>query len=220
MFASPFIPAFVVFSVLALSGNTGVVSAASAPESSGNAVQPGVSSLSVEYRRICEKTTRDSPEYRVAIEQALATYRERGGVDAFEQKLCHQLGLSYRKAEQYAKSTEILTANLSKGSDADLQATDMLLIARNARDSNDLAEAIRFMKELALRHPETSAGQTAQAELPKLTQQKRTLDIQESNTRNAGNERNQRGLLVGMSFVAIAILVTIFIRRQIRKRTC
>lgn len=215
MLSSRFVPAFVVFAILPLSNSVGIVSAASAPESPSNAAQVKGISLAVEYRRIRKTTKKYSPEYQAAIERVLAEYRERGGTDAFEQKLRHCLGLSYRKAKQYAKSTEILTANLDKGTDLDLKAMDMLLIARNSRDSKDLDGTIKLMEELAAQYPKTSAGQTAKAELTKLTDRKRMLDIQGANV----EQTSRKGFFIALILVAIAVLVAILIRRQVKKRT-
>lgn len=212
MLSLRFIPVLVVFSAIASSQSAGIALVASAQESPSKTAQAEESPLSVEYRRIAKATKRDSPEYREAIERALVKSHERGAADAFEQKIRHLLGLSYRKAKEYAKSTEILNANL--GSDLDLRATDMLLVARNARDSKDLDGAIKLMEELAAQYPKTSAGQTATGELTRLTYQKRTLDTQA----NVESQGSRKGYLIGLNLLAIVVLMAIFVWRQMRKR--
>ena len=187
--------------------------AAASYEKLAKVKQSGFSRLWIECLRICEITTRDSPEYRVALERALADARDRGDVDEYEVTIRHLLGVSYRNAKQYAKSTEILSANAGKRGDPDLLAHDMVLIALNARDTKDIPAARKTLEEAVAKYPKTGSGLTAQGELKRLVYQPLPP---ESNT---VQQRPKRGILIGANLAAITILVAVFVRRQMRRKS-
>ncbi len=169
----------------------------------------GFSRLRMEYLRICETMKRDSPQYRAAIERVLA---ERGGADTYELTLRRLLGQSYRSAEEYAKSTEILTAVSEQGDDPDAKAHDTLLLAKNARDSNDVSTASRFLKEAVVRYPHTGAGQTALAELQK-PKYRRSLESEQTRV------GSWRIVILGTNLIAIVALLMFLVRRQMKMET-
>jgi tetratricopeptide (TPR) repeat protein len=172
----------------------------------------GFSRLWLEHLRICETTKRDSAEYRAAIEQALADHGERGGTDTYELTLRRMLGRSYRRAEEYAKSSEILTSVFEQGDDPDAKAHDMLLLAQNARDLKDVSAASRMLKEAAARYPHTGAGQTALAELQKPKYRRFVVSEQR-------DTRSWAGVIIGTHLVAIVILLIVLVRRQMKSGT-
>ena len=84
--------------------------------------QKNYSPLWIEYLRICELFDKDTPEYREAIEQALANHAKLGDMDDYESNLRHELGLSYLKAKLYSKSTEVFQANIGTVKDKDVRS--------------------------------------------------------------------------------------------------
>jgi tetratricopeptide (TPR) repeat protein len=186
--------------------------AAASYEKLAKVKQSGFSRLWIECLRICEITTRDSPEYQAALERALADAHERGDVDEYEVTIRHLLGVSYRNAKQYTKSTEILSANAGKRGDPDLLANDMVLIALNARDTKDIATAKKTLEEVAAAYPKTGSGLTAQGELKRIIYQ--PLPPAE-----AAVQMPKRGILIGANLAAIVIFVAVFVGRQVRGRS-
>ncbi len=172
----------------------------------------GFSYLWLEHLRICETTKRDSVEYRAAIEQALADHGERGGTDTYELTLRRLLGRSYRRADDYAKSTEILTAVFEQGDDPDAKALDMLLLAQNARDLKQISTARRILTEAVTRYPHTGAGQTALAEL-QTPKYRRFVESEQTGT------RSWAGVIIGAHLVAIVIFLIVLVRRQMKRGT-
>jgi len=168
--------------------------------------------LWVEHLRIEQLTTKDSPEFRVATEAALADFEKRGGSDVFEGTMRHELAMSYRKEQQYAKSTELLNANLKKDTGARLHAYDTLWTAMNAQDAHDLATADKLLREVVVRYPETGAAQTAKSQLQKPMYRERVLESKRN------SERFWKGMFFGTDVVAIGVLVTIFVGRRLRRK--
>jgi len=198
--------------VIALPRN---VSAGSDPGPPGEDVPAAFPGLWNEYLRICKTTKKDTPEYRAAIERALATLRERGASDDFEFTVARQLGLSYRNAKEYAKSSEILTAIIGKANDPESEAYVLLLLGLNAADSNNVSGAYKILEEAVAKYPKTGAGQTAQAELEKPIYGQYSAEPQRS---NGGSVRGFFVCANVLAVLAIIIFVIISVRRQIKER--
>jgi tetratricopeptide (TPR) repeat protein len=175
--------------------------------------QTVLSRLWIEYLRICEVTQKDSPEYREAIERALADFKKRGGADDYEITLRHELGLSYRNAKQYAKSTEILSANVGKRSDPNLNAYDMLLVADNYRDSGDPATARSLLNDLIKQFPKAGSANLAEVELKDMEGQ--PPKGQRLDTAQTGKSKTW---IVGINILALITLFVILVARRLRKR--
>jgi TolA-binding protein len=127
--------------------------------------QSVLSRLWMQYLGICEKTVKDTPEYRRAIEQALADSRRRGGADDYEITLRHYLGLSYRNAHEYAKSADILSAIIGRSGDGDLNAYNTFMVAMNYKDLSDAPRARDFLERVVKEFPNSGSAQLAESEL-------------------------------------------------------
>jgi hypothetical protein len=130
--------------------------------------QAVVSRHYMQYLSICEVTSKDGPEYREAIERALVDSSGRGGGDDYEATLRHYLGLSYRRAQQYAKSTEILGAIIGKGGDASLDAYNTFLVAMNYKDSGDAGKARGLLNAIQKQYAGTGSARMAEEELKEM----------------------------------------------------
>ena len=73
-----------------------------------------LSGLWVEHLRIEQLTTKDSPEFRTLTERCCRDFRETGRQRCVRGNDARRLAISYCKEQQYAKSTELLNANLKK----------------------------------------------------------------------------------------------------------
>jgi hypothetical protein len=169
--------------------------------------------LRLQFIEIRKSTKPDSPEFRTAIEKALQAAHERGTVDPFEITLRRQLGTSYRLAKELAKSSEVLKEIRGQDGDPDTEAYVLLLLGMNARESNDAATAYPFFQEAAEKYPTTSAGQSAKRELQRSVFRKYLPATELGGT----DGRSRRGIVVGGILMALAVLVAIFARRQMRK---
>jgi tetratricopeptide (TPR) repeat protein len=187
--------------------------AAASYEKVANVKQSEFSRLRIECLRISESTTKDSKEYQAALERALADSRARGEKDDLEVTMRHILGVSYRDTKQYAKSTEILSANAGNRGDPGLLAHDRLLIALNARDSKDVDGARKILEEVVAKYPKTGGGQMAYGELKKSMYQPRPTEA------SVAQQKPKRGVLIGANLAAITILVAIFVRRQVKRKS-
>jgi tetratricopeptide (TPR) repeat protein len=125
--------------------------------------QDVISRLRVEYLRICELTAKDTDEYRVAIAKALEDQAGRGDTDEYEAILRHELGISFQKAKQYGKSTEVLNANLGKGNDSNVNAYEMLLISQNYASLGDRKVADDLLKAIVKDYPDTGTAKAVEA---------------------------------------------------------
>ena len=113
-----------------------------------------VSPLYVEFLRAHELATPETPEYRQVLEHALQKHIQRGERDEYEATFRHELGLSYQRASQFQKSTEVLSPNL-KADDKELSAYDLYLIAQNYRSLGDASTADGLMKDLKTQYPKS-----------------------------------------------------------------
>jgi tetratricopeptide (TPR) repeat protein len=128
--------------------------------------------LWIEYLRICETTDMDSQAYRDAIEKVLNDYAKQGKTDAYENTLRHELGVSYLKAGQYEKSTEVLNGIAGKNKDNNVNAYEMLLMAQNYGQLGDKSAEKGLLQDITKQYPNTAIATEATKELQGLGPQK------------------------------------------------
>jgi RNA polymerase sigma factor (sigma-70 family) len=149
--------------------------------------------LWIEYLRLCQINEKDSPPYREAIERALAEDAKSGAPDDYAGTLRHELGLSYLRTKQYAKSAEIFKANIGQNKDKAVDAYDMWLESDSYGNLGDMATRTRLLLDLVKQYPHSGGANGASNDLARIVEQYPNTPIAEMASEALKELRNPSG---------------------------